>query len=106
MKAFYTVKEVSEILGVSPYKVRKLIHEGQLKASRGPRRAFYIHATNLVDCVIFRKREYLDKLLASEVGPWARFLIQQMVVAMKASELIKRIKERKQNKQLSDTEGA
>lgn len=42
MKKYYTVKEIADLLEISQYRVRKLIHNGWLKAERGPRRKFLV----------------------------------------------------------------
>lgn len=51
MDRYYTVKEVANLLELSPNRVRYLIHNGFLKAKIGPRLRFLIHENYLFNYV-------------------------------------------------------
>jgi excisionase family DNA binding protein len=66
MSKYYTVKETANLLEISQYQIRKLIHTGRLMAERGPRRMFLIRDFVLYDYAC-RKLEY-RRLLSSKIG--------------------------------------
>ena len=64
---YYTVKEVADLLEISEYRVKKLIHNGLLRAKRGSRRQFLISDIALFDYAI-RVPKYRE-LLSAKIGP-------------------------------------
>lgn len=88
---YYTVKEVANLLEISEYRVRKLIHSGWIRAERGSRRAFRIDEIALFDYAIHGAK--FRELLTVKLGTRFIFYMKmyEHAVAMKNLEYLGRI---------------
>ena len=99
----YTVKEVANLLEISEYRVRKLIHTGWIRAERGPRRAFMINEIALFDYAIHGAK--YRNLLRTKIGPG--FIVYMSMydihLTIRNAEYFKRIiKEHKEKRGLEN----
>jgi hypothetical protein len=102
---YFTVKEASEILGLSEYKIRKMIKKDRWIVGRGPRRMYLINAFVIFEHAI--KLNRVDRLPKDydTISSFAHYL-SLYVPMLRAALIYKRMKLRRELDKQNQTEGA